>query len=139
MHATIRQLALSAYVLLLLSAGVAAQTWTDSGQTHTWNSSINWNPFVISNSTTANVIFPELSQSGLVNISSSVQTKTIRFGNIAHTYTLTSSANQILSGPTDITVGSGVTATDTINMANVATGTYSPCGGNSRVGSLGRQ
>src|SRR4051794_15189176 len=122
MHRTIRQLTVSAYLSLLLSASATAQIWTDAGHDHSWNQPSNWNNLVIPGSSTADVIFPELLPSGLVNIASSVQSRSITFTNTAHPYTLTSSANKVLSALTNITVSSGVTATDTINLASVATG-----------------
>ena len=117
----------SAILLTLLTLAPAAksQTWTGVTASESWNTSGNWNPATIPNSTTAVVTFPE--QAGPiffehVNIGSSVQSQSLSFTNTSHNYNITSSGGQTLSGVTSITVGAGVTTTDTINLANVASG-----------------
>jgi autotransporter-associated beta strand protein len=88
-----------------------------------WNNGPNWSApgGGIPNSPTATVTFGGLGL-GTINIATSVSTQSLTFSNPTGAYTLTSSANQTLSRLTSITVDPAVTGTQTINLANVSTG-----------------
>jgi fibronectin-binding autotransporter adhesin len=111
---------LAALAALALAPAAPAQTWTGAAITGSWNTPGNWdsNPAPAPNSPTAAVTFPSLNGPlfpGTVNIQTSVQAQSLTFSNTSGNYTITSSSGQTLSGVTGITVGSGVTATDTIS------------------------
>ena len=111
----------SAVALLIGISPAAAQTWTAAVSTN-WNTAGNWNPSAVPNSLGANVIFGTTG-AGLVNISASVLAQTITFDSVAGgAYTLTSSANQTLTGVRVITLTGDIVNVQTINLANVATG-----------------
>jgi fibronectin-binding autotransporter adhesin len=111
-----------ASALAFAAPGAAQYTWTGAIN-NTWNNGVNWSSVGggIPNSPTATATFGGLGL-GTVNIATSVQTQSLTFSNPTGNYTLTSSANQTLSGLTAITVDPAVTGTQTINLANVATG-----------------
>jgi hypothetical protein len=121
----------------LPSAAPAQFTWTNNFATNEWNRSDNWSPTTgFPNSTTATATFGNsgLTFGGTVTINPSVQTKSITFNNTTGSYTIGSAAGQTLSAVTDIVVGSGVTTTDTINLANVASGSLLfPSGNNLNI------
>src|SRR5438874_6507105 len=111
----------AALAVLTVSGNAAAQfTWV-GGANNNWNNSINWSPAGVPNSTTATASFTG-NALGTVNISSSVSTQSISFTNPTGSYTLTSSAGVSLNGVTSIVVDAGVTALQTINLANISTG-----------------
>ncbi len=111
-------------VLFVFSPAAPSQTWTGVNADQNWNDAGDWNPATVPNSATAAVTFPTLGTSipYTVNIATSVQAQSLGFTNTSGNYTITSSSGQTLSGVTSITVGSGVTTTDTINLANIANG-----------------
>ncbi len=110
-------------LVVALAPAAPAQSWNGSVSTN-WNTASNWTPNTIPNSATAAVTFPTLGTSipYTVNIATSVQAQSLMFTNTSGNYNITSSSGQTLSGVTSITVGSGVTTTDTINLANIANG-----------------
>jgi autotransporter-associated beta strand protein len=117
------QLLVALVAMLALSTPAAAQyTWTGAFTTE-WNFGLNWSPSGNNypNSATAMATFGGQGL-GTVNISPSVQAQSLTFSNPTGSYTLTSSAGQTLSGVTSINVAAGVNAVQTINLANVATG-----------------
>src|SRR3954449_2807692 len=113
-----RRIASLAAVLVFAAPAAAQFTWTGANNT-TWNNGFNWSPASVPNSVTATAMFAGQG-SGAVNIALSVQTQSLTFSN--GTYTLTSSANQTLRNVTSITVGAAVTGVQTIDRANVASG-----------------
>ncbi|MEX2091678.1 MAG: autotransporter-associated beta strand repeat-containing protein, partial [Pirellulales bacterium] len=118
---TILRASLALAAALAFSASAAAQfTWTGDFF-GVWNQALNWSPNGIPNSPTAAVDFTG-NALGTVNISSNVQTQSLTFSNPTGAYSLTSSAGVSLSSVTAINVAAGVTGTQTINLANVATG-----------------
>jgi fibronectin-binding autotransporter adhesin len=112
-----------AFAIALVPAA-PAQTWTGITASQSWNTSGNWNPGTVPNSATAVVTFPTLAGTffGTANIASSVQAQSINFSNTTGNYSITSNSGQTLSGVTSITVGSGVTTTQTINLASAFAG-----------------
>src|SRR5580704_14048488 len=102
--------------LLVLAAPAAGQTvtWTGAATTD-WNTSGNWSTGAVPNSRTADVTFDDSGAVGTVNVSASVQARSLAFSNPTGNYTLTSSPGQTISGVTTITVGGGVTGTQTID------------------------
>jgi autotransporter-associated beta strand protein len=113
--------ALGLAAALALAAPAGAQTWTAAVST-SWNNSGNWNPVGIPNSATADIIFGPTG-AGLVNISSSVQARSLTFDSIAGgAYTLNSGAGVTLTGVSAITVTGTISNVQTINLANVAGG-----------------
>jgi T5SS/PEP-CTERM-associated repeat protein/autotransporter-associated beta strand protein len=106
---------------LLLAAGIPAQAQTWNGPGTDWNTAANWLPATVPNSNSAAV---SLTAAGpnTVNISSSVQAQSITFSNAMGGYVLTSSAGQTLGSISAITVSPAITGVQTINLANVATG-----------------
>jgi autotransporter-associated beta strand protein len=124
--------ALTAAVWLSILAGVArGQTWTGAISTD-WNTAGNWNPSGVPNEDAEFVNFAG-SGLGTVNISSSVVVTWMTFSNSSFNYTLTSSAGKVLTleeftdpdlgtFPPEIIVSAAVTGTETINLANVASG-----------------
>ena len=122
---TRHRLAPSAILLALLALVPAAQaqTWTGSGEDGSWNDDLNWDTDDAPNSPAAVVIFPVNPAFYNVNIQSSVQAASLTFTNIFFgNYNLTSSSGQTLSGVVSINVASGLTTTDTINLANIGSG-----------------
>src|SRR4051812_25009333 len=109
--------ALSVWVLITLALATrptAAQTWTGAAGTN-WNTAADWNPATIPNSATADVIFGPTG-AGTVNIATSVQARSLSFDSVnTGTYTLTSSANQTLTGVSQITLIGPIATTATIN------------------------
>src|SRR5438552_2119107 len=95
-----------------------AQTWAGPGTD--WNTAANWSPQMVPNSATADVTFTDTGV-GTVNISSSVQARSLTF-NAVGSYNLTSSASQVLSGVQTITQTGSTSGNQTVNLANVATG-----------------
>src|SRR5437868_590504 len=83
---------------------VAAQSayWTGAVNGN-WNTAGNWNPAGVPNSPSADLSFINLGV-GPVNISASVAAHSLTFYNSALSYTLTSSAGQVLNSLTAITV-----------------------------------
>src|SRR5207244_9037868 len=105
-------------ILVPLASPAVAQTWVGPGTD--WNTASNWSPATVPNSTTAAVNFTG-SAIGTVNISANVSSQTLTFSNPTGSYNLTSSAGVSLSNVTSITIGSGVTAAQTIHFANLST------------------
>ncbi len=108
---------LAILIAALLAGGAQAQTWTGTSDGANWNTAGNWSPAVIPNSTTAAVIFAN-QDVGTINIANSVSAQSIAFNNTVGLYTITSSNLQKLNDLTTITVASGVTALQTINLDN---------------------
>jgi autotransporter-associated beta strand protein len=115
----------------------AAQYTWNPANTAGWNSGFNWAPFGIGvpNSPNATVTFGNTTVAGLsVSISSSVQAQSLTFSNTTGGYTLTSTPNQTLSALSGINVDAAVTGLQTINLANVSTGSLLfPAGSNLTV------
>jgi autotransporter-associated beta strand protein len=108
--------------MTLGSVPAHAQTWTKGAGTTAWNTTTNWSPATIPNSATAVVNFNNTG-AGAVNISASVLSQTINFGNSTGTYSITNSSNLItLSNLQAINVAAGVTTADAINLTSAATG-----------------
>ena len=119
------RVALVAFLPLAVAPTIYAQSWTGVDADQNWNQPGDWNPNTVPNSATAAALF--LNQSGpfffgVANIGTSVQCQSLTFSNTSGNYDITSSVGQTLSGVTSIMVGSGVTTTDTINLASVASG-----------------
>jgi autotransporter-associated beta strand protein len=110
----------SAAIPLLPSPAAAQYTWTGAFDS-TWNNGLNWSGGGIPNSATATATFGGQGL-GTVNIAASQSAQSLLFSNPTGSYTLTSSPGQILSGVTSITVAAGVTGLQTINLANISTG-----------------
>ncbi len=110
-------------VMLVVAEPAAAQyTWTGAFTTE-WNFGLNWSPSGnnFPNGATATATFAGQGL-GPINISPSVSAQALSFSNPTGNYTLTSSAGQVLSSITSITVAAGVTGVETINLANVSSG-----------------
>ncbi len=121
--------------LLVPAASAAAQTWTGGGTS--WNTATNWSPVGVPNSGAADVNFTGNGIFYAVNILSSVSARSLSFSNSTLSYSLTSSANQTLSGVSAITVAAGVTAPQSNNLANIATGSLRfPSNPNTELASL---
>jgi autotransporter-associated beta strand protein len=116
-----RPLVVVVVAVVIFSGPARGQTWTgaanDGGN---WNNAANWSPATVPNSATADTVFPNAGV-GNVTLLSSVLARSLTFTNTTGTYDLTSSSATI-SNLTNITVGPGVTGTETINLASVATG-----------------
>jgi autotransporter-associated beta strand protein len=125
---TLHRLAPSAILLTLLAlvSAAQAQTWIGAALDNSWNDDLNWDTDDAPNLPTAVVTFPVNPASNNVNnvnIQSSVQAASLTFTNIFFgNYNLTSSSGQTLSRVLSINVASGVTTTDTINLANIGSG-----------------
>lgn len=104
-------------VSALAATPARGQTWI--GATGDWNTPSNWTPAVVPNSAAATAAFTGAGVAS-VNISASVQAQTVAF--LGGGYTLNSSANQTLSGVSSIIIGPTVSGLQTVNLANVATG-----------------
>ena len=98
----------------------AAQTWV-GGPFNDWNTGSNWSTGVVPNNVFAIANFTGNTPLN-PNISASVVTRSLVFSNPTGSYTLTSSAGKSLSALSSITVGAGVTGVETINLANISTG-----------------
>jgi autotransporter-associated beta strand protein len=128
-------IAAGVFGVLAWSASPAAAQYTwNPANTAGWNSGFNWAPFGIGvpNSPNATVTFGNTTVAGLsVSISSSVQAQSLTFTNTTGGYTLTSTPNQTLSALSAINVDAAVTDLQTINFANVSSGSLLfPAGGN---------
>jgi autotransporter-associated beta strand protein len=103
-----------------------AQTWTkNSGAgTTAWNTTTNWSPTTVPNSASAVVNFSSSASNivGTVAISASVSSQSLNFSNSSGNYNITSNAGITLSSLSSINLTSAVTTVQTINLANVATG-----------------
>ncbi|HEY1375985.1 MAG TPA: hypothetical protein VGF55_04290, partial [Gemmataceae bacterium] len=110
---------------LLAAAPARGQTWSGPGTD--WNTAANWSPQTVPNSAAAAVNFTG-NAVGTVNISASVQVQSISFTNPAGSYTVTSNNTNALT-VSSISVGAGVTATQTINLANTPGGSLLIPGG----------
>jgi fibronectin-binding autotransporter adhesin len=118
-------------VLAMRPSPASAQTqytWNRAGGGD-WNNGFFWSPLGIPHLALDTATFGSFGV-GAVNISTSVLTQSLTFSNPTGNYTLTSSANQTLSGMTAINVDAAVTGTQTINLANVATGSLLFAAGN---------
>ena len=102
------------------SACAAAQTWTGGGTV--WNTASNWSLAVVPNSATAAVNFSGNGIFYAVAITANVSAQSISFSNPSLGYSLTSNAGVSLSGVTFINVAAGVTGVQTIDLANIVTG-----------------
>src|SRR5262245_27698910 len=106
---------------VILADSARGQTWTgaaaDSGN---WNNAANWSPAIVPNTTAADAVFGATGV-GNVSILSGVATRSLTFTNPTGSYNLNSSSATINS-LSSITVGSAVTAAQTINLANVPSG-----------------
>jgi hypothetical protein len=116
---TVGCLGAAALVAAVAVPATHGQTWTGNFSSD-WNTFVNWAPNGVPNSATATPVFSG-NHIGTVNISSSVVAQSLTFSNTTGNYTLTSGAGQTLS-VNDINVAAGVTGTQTINLANVVTG-----------------
>jgi len=121
----------AALVLAIAVPAPAQYVWTGDYTTE-WNYAPNWSPSGINypNSASATATFGNVAGLHTINISPSVFVQSLSFVNTTGNYTLTSSANQTLSGLTSITVDPAVTGTHTINLANVASGSLLFAGNN---------
>ncbi len=104
---------------LVWATCAAAQTWI--GPFNNWNTASNWSPAVVPNSPTAIVNFTGNTPMN-PDISASVSAQSLVFSNPTGSYTLTSDANISLNNVKSITVDSGVTGLETVNLAFIATG-----------------
>jgi fibronectin-binding autotransporter adhesin len=116
----LRLLLLAALLAAVLASATRAhaQTWTGAAGNGNWNTNGNWTG-AFPNSPTAAAVFNVVG--GQVNISASVQTQSLLFGN-GPGFTITSSPGQTLSGVTSITVGVFTGTTQTVNLATMASG-----------------
>jgi autotransporter-associated beta strand protein len=120
MRLSMTRLALGLLLALAFAAWpAAAQTWVGPGTD--WNTGSNWSPAFVPNSSIAAASFTG-SGLGTINLSTSVETQSLSFSNSSGGYTLTSSAGVSMVALTTIVVGTGVTGTETINLANVSSG-----------------
>jgi fibronectin-binding autotransporter adhesin len=87
---------------LVAGPGRGQSTWTGAVSTD-WNTAGNWSPAGVPNSATATVNFTA-NGSGTVNISSSVQAKSLTYNQPSGTYFLQSNPNLTLSGVTAINI-----------------------------------
>jgi autotransporter-associated beta strand protein len=106
--------------IALFAGPACGQTWTGAANDGNWNNATNWNPATIPNSTTADAVFGDTGV-GSISLSSSVSDRSLTFNNSSGGYTLTSAA-ATMSNLSSITVGPAVSGNDTINLANVSTG-----------------
>ena len=115
-------LVLAAVLVPAAPATATAYTWTGAFTTE-WNFGLNWSPSGnnFPNSATDTAAFNGQGL-GTININPSVSAQLLSFSNPTGSYTLTSNAGVTLSGVSSIDVAAGVTGTQTINLANVATG-----------------
>lgn len=120
MTTTIHRASLVLAAVLGFSASAAAQTWTGGGTV--WNTASNWSPAVVPNSVSAAVNFAGNGVFYAVAITSSVSAESLSFSNPTLSYSLTSSAGVSLSNVKEINVAAGVTGVQSINLANIATG-----------------
>jgi autotransporter-associated beta strand protein len=118
----------AALALAFVSPASAQYTW-HGGLGTSWNNGFNWSPGGIPNSATATALFDGQSL-GSVTIDASVQLQSLSFANSTGAYTLTSAAGKTLSGVTEIDIGGGVTGIQTVNLANVSSGSLLFPGGN---------
>src|ERR1700690_777616 len=123
---TRHRLALSAVLLTLLALVPAAQaqTWIGIQGDSLWNDDVNWDTGARPNSPTAFVSFPTVN-TNFYNVFiqlSSVQAASLSFTNTSGNCNLTSATPLTLSSVLFINVGSGVTTTDTINLASIGSG-----------------
>ncbi len=121
---TLRMLAAWAALLALTPAApTQTSTWTGAVSTN-WNTAGNWNPAAVPNSATTTVNFDNtgIASGGSVVVSSSVQAVIFNFTNTTGSYTLTSTSGAALQGVASITIGSGVTGTETVNPASIEYG-----------------
>jgi autotransporter-associated beta strand protein len=108
-------------VATAIALPAAGQTWTGATSGN-WNTASNWSPAVVPNSATADVLFP-FAGVGSINIATSVQARSLTFDSAGGgNYMLTSSAGQTLTGVSAINLTGVIFATQSINLANVATG-----------------
>jgi autotransporter-associated beta strand protein len=117
-----------ALAVVVVSPAAAQYTWRGGFGT-SWNNGFNWSPGGIPNSATATALFDGQSL-GSITIDASVQLQSLSFANPTGAYTLTSAAGKTLSGVTEIDIGSGVTGIQTVNLANVSSGSLLFPGGN---------
>ena len=115
-------LVMAAVLVPAAPATATAYTWTGAFTTE-WNFGLNWSPSGSNfpNSATDTAAFNGQGL-GTININPSVSAQLLSFSNPTGSYTLTSNAGVSLSGVKSINVAAGVTALQTINLANVATG-----------------
>jgi autotransporter-associated beta strand protein len=111
--------AAAAGLALVFGQPAVAQTWVGPGMD--WNTASNWSPAGVPSSANADIHFTG-NALGTVNISASVQAGVISFDNTSGSYTLTSNPGVYLIRPTAINVAPGVAGVQTINLANIATG-----------------
>jgi fibronectin-binding autotransporter adhesin len=119
--------ALAAALVVCVASPAPAQpfTWTNGLGTSVWNTAQNWNPANIPNSASTTVNFDNTGNAttGAVNVTSSVQAVVFNFTNTTgNAYTIGSNSGVALQGVASVTIGSGVTATDTINPAIIQYG-----------------
>src|SRR5271154_4550344 len=113
---------IAAALALTTTPAARGQTWTgaanDSGN---WNDAANWSPATVPNSATADAVFGDTGVGNIVLLSS-VAVRSLTFTNASGSYGITSTSAMISGNLSAITVGPTVTGTDTINLANIATG-----------------
>jgi autotransporter-associated beta strand protein len=117
MYRAVPLVAMLAATASFLLPPAPGQTWKGPGTD--WNTASNWSPSTVPNSATADVTFGNTGV-GSVNISTSVQARSLTFNTNVGSYNLTTAAGQTLSGVQTITNASP--GAHTINLANVSTG-----------------